>query len=67
MANDEHVEMLKKGAEAWDKWRREKDPNRQMIHRTANVGGANVRVAIYREANLGGVVPEPLCISQASC
>jgi hypothetical protein len=38
MANDEHVEMLKKGAEAWNKWRSE-NPNGQTIHRVANLGG----------------------------
>jgi hypothetical protein len=53
MANDEHVEMLKKGTEAWNKWRSE-NPNDHLIHRVANLGGANALAALLREANLAG-------------
>jgi hypothetical protein len=49
-----NVEILKKGPEAWNKWRSENPNDGQLIHRTANLGGANARAAILRVANLVG-------------
>jgi hypothetical protein len=42
MANDEHVAMLKKGVDAWNKWRDENP----LVH--VDLSGANLR-AVKRE------------------
>jgi len=51
MANDEHVALLKKGVDAWNKWRGE-NPNIRPDLRGANLRGANLRGADLREANV---------------
>jgi pentapeptide repeat protein len=48
MANDEHVTMLKKGADAWNAWRDENPDIR------ADLSGANLRRANLSKANLVG-------------
>jgi uncharacterized protein YjbI with pentapeptide repeats len=55
MANDEHVEMLKKGVAAWNAWRKENRdllPNLQGAQEQANLSGADLRNADLRKANL---------------
>lgn len=55
MANDEHVAILKKGVDAWNKWRRQ---NVQLIRpdlATANLSGADLSGANLDAANLLGV------------
>jgi hypothetical protein len=53
MANDEHVAMLKKGVEAWNKWRRD-NPDIRPDVRGANLSGANLSEADLSAANLSG-------------
>jgi hypothetical protein len=50
MANPEHVKILKRGVDAWKKWRNE---NPKM---TPNLVGANLREAQLRRAQLHGRV-----------
>ena len=45
MANDEHVAILKKGVDVWNKWR-DKNPNIRPDLRQANLSGANLSGAI---------------------
>jgi uncharacterized protein YjbI with pentapeptide repeats len=49
MANQEHLDILKQGVDAWNKWREEHPEVRP------NLGGANLRDTDLREANLFGV------------
>ena len=52
MANDEHVALLKKGVDAWNKWRLE---NPDIIYpdlSKANLGGANLSGADLMGADL---------------
>ena len=59
MANDEHVTILKKGADAWNAWR---DENPDIIHADlsranlsgAHLSGADLSGALLYEADLGG-------------
>jgi Pentapeptide repeats (8 copies) len=58
MANDEHVEMLKKGVAAWNDWRK-KNPNiepdlRDAYLNYANLGGANLSGAWLDRAEFRG-------------
>lgn len=54
MANPEHMEILKKGVEVWNRWRGE---NNEVIPdlRKANLALANLREFNLRKANLNGV------------
>jgi uncharacterized protein YjbI with pentapeptide repeats len=57
MANDEHVEILKKGVDAWNKWRWENDtdPNLSVVNlEGAELGGADLGGMWLRLANLSG-------------
>jgi uncharacterized protein YjbI with pentapeptide repeats len=63
MANDEHVAILKKGVDAWNKWRDENPDFRPDLYGAklilanligANLSGANLRVANLIGANLSG-------------
>jgi uncharacterized protein YjbI with pentapeptide repeats len=51
MANDEHVEMLKKGAAAWNKWRSENPDVISWVH-AADLRGAHLTGADIGEADL---------------
>jgi uncharacterized protein YjbI with pentapeptide repeats len=51
MANDEHVAMLKKGVDAWNKWRLENADIRPDLSK-ANIVGANLARAHLGEADL---------------
>jgi uncharacterized protein YjbI with pentapeptide repeats len=51
MANQEHLDILKQGVEAWNQWR-EKHPHIQPDLYKANLSGADLRGANFREANL---------------
>jgi hypothetical protein len=53
MADDEHIEMLKKGADAWDRWRSE---NAKVVLNLdeANLHKANLHKADLSGANLSG-------------
>jgi hypothetical protein len=53
MANDEHVEMLKKGVDAWNKWRSENLDVKPDFHE-ANLNWMNLHEANLRGANLRG-------------
>jgi Pentapeptide repeats (8 copies) len=56
MANDEHVEMLKRGVDAWNAWREENPNIRPNLERTdlhrENLRGMNLSGANFREADL---------------
>jgi uncharacterized protein YjbI with pentapeptide repeats len=57
MANKEHVPILKKGADAWNKWRIERhiSPDLSGEHLSeAHLCGADLCQAILTGANLGG-------------
>src|SRR5262245_2103477 len=58
MANDEHVTLLKQGADAWNAWRDENSDIRPDLYGAnlsrANLGGANLNGAILLEAKLVG-------------
>lgn len=51
MANPEHLEILKQGAEAWNKWRLE-HPRVRPDLRSANLRGENLRHAVLNGADL---------------
>jgi hypothetical protein len=51
MANDEHVAILKKGMDAWNRWR-EENPDIRPDLSEADLKGANLKGADLREANL---------------
>jgi uncharacterized protein YjbI with pentapeptide repeats len=51
MANDEHVALLKKGVDAWNKWR-DANPDIYLDLRKADLIGANLREAVLGKANL---------------
>ncbi len=53
LANPEHLKILKKGAEAWNKWRRE-NPAVIPDLRKADLSHANLGLAILTRANLTG-------------
>jgi hypothetical protein len=55
MANPEHLEILKKGVEAWNTWRRQSRQKPDLYRanlREANLHAANLRGANLREADL---------------
>jgi hypothetical protein len=57
MADDEHVEMLKKAADAWNRWRSENanvvlNLDEADLHK-ANLSGANLSRANLRRAGEG--------------
>ncbi len=56
MANEKHLEILKQGIEAWNKWRRkyyyEKPDLREADLREADLSGANLSRANLSDANL---------------
>lgn len=63
MANKEHVQILKKGVEAWKQWRDANPLTEPELHGVslrraglggAYLGGADLRGAYFREANLRG-------------
>ena len=63
MANSEHLEILKRGVEQWNKWRKEHPDERTDLRavkltgrdlRGANLVGADLRGANLGRANLGG-------------
>jgi hypothetical protein len=54
MANPEHVEVVKRGAEAIRKWRKE-NPDTQPELGEADLGGADLGGANLHGADLGGV------------
>jgi hypothetical protein len=54
MANDEHVAILKKGAAAWNEWRKE-NPDIRADLSWANLIGADLRWENFSGANLSGV------------
>jgi uncharacterized protein YjbI with pentapeptide repeats len=53
MANEEQVALLKRGVDAWNKWRDE-NPNIDPDLWQANLRGAYLRRANLRKANLRG-------------
>jgi uncharacterized protein YjbI with pentapeptide repeats len=57
MANQEHLDILKQGVQAWNRWREEHpdvDPDLSNANlRHTNLRGANLRGANLRDANLG--------------
>jgi hypothetical protein len=55
MANDEHVAMLRQGAEAWNAWRRS-HPGAQPDLENANLIEADLRGAQLHDANLSGAL-----------
>jgi uncharacterized protein YjbI with pentapeptide repeats len=65
MANDKHVALLKKGAEAWNAWRadnpdwRADNPDIRPDLRGANLVGADLSGADLRGALLAGVDLKP--------
>jgi len=50
MANEEHVEMLKRSVEEWNEWRKTTDEKPDLSG--ANLHGAYLREAYLREADL---------------
>jgi Pentapeptide repeats (8 copies) len=53
MANDEHVAILKKGADAWNRWRVENpDIRPDLTH--ADLSGANLKGVYLSDADLKG-------------
>jgi hypothetical protein len=63
MANDDHIAQLKKGASAWNAWRRKNPDIRPDLTkaklsrrdlRKANLSDSNLRGAVLRGAKLGG-------------
>jgi uncharacterized protein YjbI with pentapeptide repeats len=54
MANDEHVAILKKGVQAWNAWRGEKNPDFVPDLSAAYLRGMDLRGADLSEANLRG-------------
>jgi TIR domain/Pentapeptide repeats (8 copies) len=54
MANDDHVAMLKKGVDAWNKWRNQQPPSFVADLREANLSGANLSEAHLLGAHLNG-------------
>lgn len=58
MANEEHLEILKSGVEAWNTWRRENKLVRPELYQAnlsgANLNGANLNGANFIGANLSG-------------
>ncbi|TFH25440.1 pentapeptide repeat-containing protein, partial [Candidatus Bathyarchaeota archaeon] len=60
MADENHIAILKKGVDIWNKWRKEK-PSIQpdlsgAVLREANLGRANLSGADLSGANLSGAV-----------
>jgi hypothetical protein len=53
MANDEHFEMLKKAADAWNRWRSE-NANLVLNLDEANLDKADLHKVNLHEANLSG-------------
>lgn len=53
MANEEHVAILKQGAEVWHKWRKENPDVRPELSR-ANLSGASLSGISFDEAELSG-------------
>jgi uncharacterized protein YjbI with pentapeptide repeats len=50
MANDEHVAILKKSVEAWNKWRRKDEISMPILQR-ADFAGADLRGANLERTN----------------
>jgi hypothetical protein len=76
MANPEHLEILKKGVEAWNEWRKEHaqilpDLSATDLSATdlseANLAGANLSGAICNEANLSGAAFSGATLMVACC
>jgi Pentapeptide repeats (8 copies) len=68
MANDEHVAVLKKGVEAWNKWR-EKNHSanlRGVNFSKAILAGAELRGADLSEANLSGAILRKATLAMAN-
>jgi hypothetical protein len=69
MANPEHLEILKQGVEAWNKWRREHRDVRPDLRNAnlskADLSSADLRYADLRYANLGHVNLSNISLSGA--
>ena len=59
MANDEHVAILKKGVDTWNKWRKADQVEGSLTD--ADLSGADLSRASLSEANLGGANLSVLC------
>lgn len=75
MAQDEHVSLIKKGAEAWDQWRQnnsEVQPDlystnlRNIVCRNMDLSGATLSVAILNRADFSGAKLRQANISSAN-
>lgn len=61
MANEEHVALLRKGVNAWNKWRKE---NPEVL---PNIRGANLMNTSLVDANLRGAdLKEPILVVPTS-
>jgi hypothetical protein len=65
MANAEQLEILKKGVEAWNEWRKE-NPNTEIDLIEADLRGADLRKANLKGADLEGADLEGAILSRAN-
>ena len=74
MANEQHVEMIKKGSEAWNQWRKENPDEvidlseadlRGLALAKANFKNANLKLAKLQFSNLAGASLEGANMEQA--
>lgn len=74
MANEQHVEMIKKGPEAWNQWREENPDEaidlseadlRGLALAKVNLNGANLKLTKLQFSNLAGASMEGANLEQA--
>ena len=65
MANEEHLQIIRQGADVWNEWRK-KNPELILDFRGANLRGADLSGANLSGANLRGALLDDTCLHDAN-